>query len=175
MVHRPPPQTALSFLFETACDACLPLGSTLPHQCGCCRVVVVAVALISMRLFWYACPCCLCCGVHVHVTVAVVCRMPKEPGTCRGYFRRWFYDAEVQRCRQFVYGGCNGNSNNFESEQDCQEYCKKDGATTTASLLPFLSRIFIVQPFVEDWVEVCRHRGLRVGHHTSSFRQSQRN
>ena len=23
--HLPPPQTALSFLFETACDACLPL------------------------------------------------------------------------------------------------------------------------------------------------------
>ena len=72
------------------------------------------------------------------VVVAVVCRMPQETGSCKGYFRRWFYDEDIQRCRQFVYGGCDGNSNNFESEQDCQDYCRKDGTMFLMLLLLLL-------------------------------------
>lgn len=27
-------------------------------------------------------------------------------------------------CRQFYYGGCGGNANNFESEPACQQRCE---------------------------------------------------
>ncbi|KAL8614574.1 hypothetical protein ACOMHN_066716 [Nucella lapillus] len=56
----------------------------------------------------------------------MVCRMPKEPGTCRAYFPRWHYDWDTRTCRQFVYGGCQGNSNNFETQQDCLNFCQRE-------------------------------------------------
>ena len=51
------------------------------------------------------------------------CRMPKVPGPCPGYFPRYYYDAETESCKLFVYGGCRGNDNNFKSKDACMEEC----------------------------------------------------
>ena len=60
------------------------------------------------------------------------CDMPKDPGPCRGYMVRWYWDREQQRCDRFVYGGCQGNTNNFMTLEECEaEMCDmKDGETT---------------------------------------------
>ena len=47
-----------------------------------------------------------------------------QVGPCRGYFPRWYYDASMQMCLQFIYGGCRGNSNNFEDYEDCMRLCE---------------------------------------------------
>jgi len=52
------------------------------------------------------------------------CMMPKEVGWCRASIHRWYFDAEEKRCKIFVYGGCHGNENNFETEEDCLNQCK---------------------------------------------------
>ncbi|XP_031561736.1 tissue factor pathway inhibitor 2-like isoform X2 [Actinia tenebrosa] len=52
-----------------------------------------------------------------------VCQLPLKPGYCMGYFPRWFYNHKTKKCQQFIYGGCNGNSNNFLSKAACHLTC----------------------------------------------------
>ena len=38
---------------------------------------------------------------------------------------RYFYNASSRECQQFIYGGCDGNANNFESMNLCEEQCER--------------------------------------------------
>lgn len=51
------------------------------------------------------------------------CQLPADPGPCVAEQIKFFYDVSTQRCRQFIYGGCEGNRNNFVTESDCQQSC----------------------------------------------------
>jgi hypothetical protein len=67
------------------------------------------------------------------------CTEPLERGPCRGYLKKYGYDSGSNSCKTFIFGGCSGNKNNFNSIQDCRHKCVlKDGeshavkTTTTA-------------------------------------------
>ncbi|CAM4633962.1 unnamed protein product [Leuciscus chuanchicus] len=53
----------------------------------------------------------------------VDCRQGLDPGPCREYKMMWYYDPEANACAQFWYGGCQGNSNRFETEDICISGC----------------------------------------------------
>ncbi|MGH0136842.1 UNVERIFIED_CONTAM: hypothetical protein FKN15_020357 [Acipenser sinensis] len=53
-----------------------------------------------------------------------VCSLDAETGPCRAMMPRWYFDLDARRCVRFVYGGCGGNRNNFESEEYCMAVCK---------------------------------------------------
>ncbi|KAK6102220.1 Kunitz/Bovine pancreatic trypsin inhibitor domain family protein [Brugia pahangi] len=36
---------------------------------------------------------------------------------------RYFYNSQIQECENFLYNGCGGNSNNFQSYEQCESYC----------------------------------------------------
>ena len=42
----------------------------------------------------------------------------------RAAIPRFFYNAERGECENFIYGGCNGNENNFERAEDCEAMCR---------------------------------------------------
>ncbi|CAJ0561764.1 unnamed protein product, partial [Mesorhabditis spiculigera] len=54
-----------------------------------------------------------------------VCSLTWERGPCPGEEPRFFFDKNSGRCRPFVYGGCEGNRNNFRSLLECEHTCGK--------------------------------------------------
>lgn len=52
-----------------------------------------------------------------------MCSLPALQGPCKAYVPRWAYNSQTGQCQSFVYGGCEGNGNNFESREDCEESC----------------------------------------------------
>uniref|UniRef100_A0A8D0GBC4 Tissue factor pathway inhibitor 2 n=1 Tax=Sphenodon punctatus TaxID=8508 RepID=A0A8D0GBC4_SPHPU len=52
-----------------------------------------------------------------------ICLLPPEEGPCRALVPRWHYDRYTQSCREFTYGGCEGNANNFRTLDDCEQSC----------------------------------------------------
>ena len=55
------------------------------------------------------------------------CSLPMTPGACNEQLDRWYWDAQLQQCKPFVYSGCGGNSNNFTSEAGCALACTPIG------------------------------------------------
>lgn len=62
---------------------------------------------------------CVCLCVHV----SAVCWARAESGPCHAMLERWFFIPEKGRCAPFLFGGCGGNRNNFESEEYCLAVC----------------------------------------------------
>ncbi|XP_036599914.1 collagen alpha-1(XXVIII) chain-like [Trichosurus vulpecula] len=51
------------------------------------------------------------------------CQLNLDQGSCRVYVIKWYYDKKANACAQFWYGGCNGNANRFNSEDECIKTC----------------------------------------------------
>ncbi|XP_035219260.1 papilin-like isoform X2 [Stegodyphus dumicola] len=66
-----------------------------------------------------------------------ICKLPQEIGPCFEFRERWYFDYESGQCHRFIYGGCNGNENNFASFYDCQKQCGKDTSTDAPAELEF--------------------------------------
>uniref|UniRef100_A0A4W4H1G4 Amyloid beta (A4) precursor-like protein 2 n=1 Tax=Electrophorus electricus TaxID=8005 RepID=A0A4W4H1G4_ELEEL len=56
--------------------------------------------------------------------VKAVCSLEAETGPCRASMPRWHFDMRQRKCVRFIYGGCAGNRNNFDSEEYCMAVCK---------------------------------------------------
>ncbi|KTF91476.1 hypothetical protein cypCar_00012955 [Cyprinus carpio] len=55
-----------------------------------------------------------------------LCHLNSDRGTiCSEYVQRWYYSEAVGTCLPFWYGGCDGNSNRFNSEEECLQICGK--------------------------------------------------
>ncbi|NXN44059.1 WFKN1 protein, partial [Rhinoptilus africanus] len=51
------------------------------------------------------------------------CLLPMVQGPCQNWEPRWAYNHLLKQCHSFIYGGCEGNTNNFESKETCEDVC----------------------------------------------------
>ncbi|XP_063436800.1 eppin-like [Mytilus trossulus] len=56
-----------------------------------------------------------------------ICSLPKVTGPCKAYMPRYYYSKKVKKCLRFIYGGCEGNKNNFETLEQCKQRCEPEG------------------------------------------------
>ncbi|TDH15527.1 hypothetical protein EPR50_G00032310 [Perca flavescens] len=64
------------------------------------------------------------------------CGAEPDGGNCRAAFKHWYYNSKTGSCQTFLYGGCQGNKNNYFTEKECIAACtvkvlpssKKDAA-----------------------------------------------
>ncbi|KAK3733931.1 hypothetical protein QZH41_009598, partial [Actinostola sp. cb2023] len=58
--------------------------------------------------------------------MAAICQLSPAPGPCRAAMPQWYYNPKRQRCSRFIYGGCGGNDNNFDSKDECKAACMRN-------------------------------------------------
>ncbi|XP_034643473.1 BPTI/Kunitz domain-containing protein-like [Trachemys scripta elegans] len=51
------------------------------------------------------------------------CQLGPDIGPCKAWVPRLFYNSSSQHCELFIYGGCQGNPNNFAEEEECLQAC----------------------------------------------------
>ena len=51
------------------------------------------------------------------------CLLPQDPGDCKSFVQKWYYNKKTRSCQIFEYGGCGGNDNKFNSENECLQAC----------------------------------------------------
>ena len=64
------------------------------------------------------------------------CKLPSAVGDCRAAIPRWYFNDESKECEEFVWGGCDGNANNFASKSKCEIRCKEKSSVEERQLVP---------------------------------------
>jgi len=59
-------------------------------------------------------------------SLPVRCLDEPEPGPCKKFVIRYFYDYRHEKCRAFWHGGCRGRAL-FETLADCKQTCITGG------------------------------------------------
>ena len=63
------------------------------------------------------------------------CRLAAEKGPCLGRWTRYFYNESADDCSVFLFGGCDGNENNFHSILACRVICQKPAEDPISRLI----------------------------------------
>ncbi|KAB7506063.1 Kunitz-type serine protease inhibitor bitisilin-3, partial [Armadillidium nasatum] len=124
-------------IVHVACvgEPCPPLPVCLPkleNPCPTGSPLTVNETLVECGPQGQSCPSSHKCHLSPLGEYALCCPKPRDvcyhdrdPGVCEGSIQRWHFNADKNRCEKFRFGGCGGNLNNFDSEDECRRACPK--------------------------------------------------
>lgn len=72
--------------------------------------------------------------------------MTADYGLCQGSQLRWHFNIDTKECTSFLYSGCGGNANRFESHEACATVCPETPRIPTTTPEPY--RHTTHRPFV---------------------------
>uniref|UniRef100_A0A5S6QM24 BPTI/Kunitz inhibitor domain-containing protein n=1 Tax=Trichuris muris TaxID=70415 RepID=A0A5S6QM24_TRIMR len=52
------------------------------------------------------------------------CTLPKDRGTCKAGHQKYYFDVQTLICSLFLYGGCGGNANRYDTKEECEQKCR---------------------------------------------------
>ncbi|XP_028938241.1 WAP four-disulfide core domain protein 18-like [Ornithorhynchus anatinus] len=52
-----------------------------------------------------------------------ICEKPMDKGLCMAYMPKFYYNSKTKKCESFIYGGCQGNENRFDTVEECMARC----------------------------------------------------
>ncbi|XP_034752604.1 BPTI/Kunitz domain-containing protein-like isoform X7 [Etheostoma cragini] len=84
-----------------------------------------------------------------------VCEQAPEPGPCEAAIPRYFYNSSSMSCQLFIYGGCQGNQNNFETEKECMQRCHTEGVCVKAPEIG-PCKVYIPRYFYNSYSKSCQ-------------------
>nr|XP_010598678.1 LOW QUALITY PROTEIN: kunitz-type protease inhibitor 2 [Loxodonta africana] len=64
------------------------------------------------------------------------CHVSQVVGRCRASLPRWWYNITDESCQQFVYGGCDGNDNNYLTFTNLQQETELPQGPDSPGLMP---------------------------------------
>lgn len=75
-----------------------------------------------------------------------ICTLKSDKGNCKAMIFRYYYNSDTQKCGEFIYGGCGGNENNFETLDECEYRCGNHASVSIKSsfviLIVLVAHIF---------------------------------
>ena len=78
----------------------------------------------------------------IKVSAVERCNMKADYGRCHGQQLHWHFDSRTQLCHSFLYSGCGGNANRFDSHMACASVCEEAPRSTMIPLIdPYTERI----------------------------------
>ncbi|XP_037136692.1 amyloid-beta A4 protein-like isoform X1 [Syngnathus acus] len=69
----------------------------------------------------------------IEEVVRAACWARADSGPCHDMLERWYFIPEKALCAPFLFGGCGGNRNNFDSEEYCLAVCSSSLPTMAPS------------------------------------------
>ena len=108
---------------EDVCDECVEDEDCEPDE-----ICVDFAENESAFCGWVGCDSDEQCRPGEVCVITEVCIAPAVSGTCEAYIPRWFHNAQTGQCEEFIWGGCDGNGNNFETKEACEAACPNERA-----------------------------------------------
>ncbi|OQV24774.1 hypothetical protein BV898_01365 [Hypsibius exemplaris] len=98
-----------------------------------CEVCLVSLAILLIGVIAYPASDKAEPGTTATLPRPKDCTSPPETGPCKAAFENYYFNTTLNKCMDFIYGGCEGNGNRYATEEECNDACAL--ATTVSNAL----------------------------------------